>query len=48
MSDRSLADMFSGIQLHGQRPVALTEGNPLLHPGLSLPTEEDLKWRALF
>lgn len=40
--------VFSGIQLHGQRPVALTAGNPLLHPGLSLPMEEDLKWKALF
>lgn len=37
MSDARLADMFSGIQWHGQRLVALTVGSPLPLPGLSLP-----------
>lgn len=47
MSDTSLADMFSGIQLHGQRPMILTVGNPFFHPGLSLPREWGLEVESL-
>lgn len=47
MSDASLADMFSGIQLHGQRPMTLTAGNPFFHPGLNLPREWGLEVESL-